>query len=636
MNGPANHRPEIDGLRAVAVIPVILFHAGFSAFRGGFVGVDVFFVLSGYLITALILRGMGEGGFSLLDFYARRARRILPALFLVMACCIPFALAWMLPSELRDFGRSLVAVSLFLSNVLFWRQGGYFSLAIDEKPLLHTWSLAVEEQFYLVFPLLRILLWRFGRRPIFHVILWTALVSLLLAEWGWRHAPTANYYLAPTRAWEILAGALCAFWPAGRGRALAGPLSATGLGLILAAVAIYRPATPSPSAYMLLPVAGAALVILFASPATLCGRLLASPPFVGVGLISYSAYLWHQPLFAFARIKGHPVLGDALAAALSVATLALAVLSWKYLERPFRQGQFAIFRSRRMVLGFAAATSMILAGLGLAAVLTDGLGQRYAPADRALAQIDADKARAYVEQRFDAHRAARFPDNGRRDVLIIGDSYAQDVFNAMAEAGSVADLNIVTRRISRNCGDFVPHHELVAHLSRDERAVCAAEGGYDDPRVMALLRQADVVVLVSAWREWQLPYLDETVRRIESVRGARVIVVGAKSFGRIDVRELLAVPASRRPGLTNPLSPGHIRLNVRMADLGLRDFVDVQRIVCESRSRCRVFTPSGRLISYDGAHLTRDGAIFVGDRLLAGSPVLASVFAPPRDAAGGA
>jgi peptidoglycan/LPS O-acetylase OafA/YrhL len=187
------YRPEIDGLRAVAVVPVILFHAGFETFSGGFVGVDVFFVISGYLITSLIIEDLEKGHFSIARFYERRARRILPALFFVMLCCIPFAWMWMLPHKLKDFGQSIVAVTLFASNVLFWIKDGYFSEAAELKPLLHTWSLAVEEQYYLCFPIFLIAIWRFGRPAVAALLMLIALVSLGLSEWGWRNAPSANF-----------------------------------------------------------------------------------------------------------------------------------------------------------------------------------------------------------------------------------------------------------------------------------------------------------------------------------------------------------------------------------------------------------------------------------------------------------
>ena len=205
------YRGEIDGLRALAVVPVMLFHAGFELFGGGFVGVDVFFVISGYLITTILIEDIENKRFSIINFYERRARRILPALFFVIFACIPFAWMWMDLSQMRDFSQSLVALSLFASNILFWTESGYFAGAAEEKPLLHTWSLAVEEQYYLLFPIFLILAWRFGKNRVFWIIVFMSALSLLLSEWGWRNDAIANFYLAPTRAWELFAGSIAAF-----------------------------------------------------------------------------------------------------------------------------------------------------------------------------------------------------------------------------------------------------------------------------------------------------------------------------------------------------------------------------------------------------------------------------------------
>jgi peptidoglycan/LPS O-acetylase OafA/YrhL len=207
-----DYRPEIDGLRALAVLPVILFHAGFETFSGGFVGVDVFFVISGYLITTIILKELEQDDFSIARFYERRARRILPALFLVMFVCIPFAWLWLLPDDMQRFSQSLVAVSTFVSNLLFWQESGYFDTAAELKPLLHTWSLAVEEQYYVLFPLFLVLVWPFGKRWILVLLALGAVLSLSLAEWGSFRRPAATFYLLPTRGWELLLGALIAFY----------------------------------------------------------------------------------------------------------------------------------------------------------------------------------------------------------------------------------------------------------------------------------------------------------------------------------------------------------------------------------------------------------------------------------------
>ena len=331
------YRAEIDGLRALAVVPVILFHAGFELFSGGFVGVDVFFVISGYLITTILIEDIENKRFSIVNFYERRARRILPALFFVMLVCIPFAWMWMLPSQMKDFSQSLVAVSLFASNILFWRESGYFAAAAEEKPLLHTWSLAVEEQYYVLFPIFLILAWRFGKNRVFWMIVVMAAISLLLSEWGWRNKATANFYLAPTRAWELFAGSIAAFIVQKQGVQKNNLLATLGLAAIIFSIFFYDKTTPFPSVYALVPVLGVVLLVLYADKETLAAKLLSTKGFVGIGLISYSAYLWHQPLFAFTRISSleHPSL--LLMSTLSILSIILAYLSWCYIEKPFRR-----------------------------------------------------------------------------------------------------------------------------------------------------------------------------------------------------------------------------------------------------------------------------------------------------------
>ena len=330
------YRAEIDGLRALAVVPVILFHAGFELFNGGFVGVDVFFVISGYLITTILIEDIENQRFSLVNFYERRARRILPALYFVMFVCIPFAWMWMIPSQMKDFSHSLIAVSLFASNILFWRTSGYFDAAAEEKPLLHTWSLAVEEQYYLLFPIFLFLAWRYGKNRVFWIIIVMSSISLLLSEWGWRNKATANFYLAPTRAWELFFGSIAAFIAQKKGVQKNNFLALLGLTSIIFSIFAYDESTPFPSIYALVPVLGVVLLILYADKETIAGKLLGTKGFVGIGLISYSAYLWHQPLFAFARIRSleHPSLF--LMSLLSLTSLLLAYFSWRYIEAPFR------------------------------------------------------------------------------------------------------------------------------------------------------------------------------------------------------------------------------------------------------------------------------------------------------------
>lgn len=369
-----NYRREVDGLRALAVLPVILFHAGFPAFAGGFIGVDIFFVLSGYLITGILLGDLESGRFSIATFYERRARRILPALFVVLLACLPFAWAWLLPSDMQSFSESLAAVAVFSSNLLFAHDTGYFSTANELKPLLHTWSLAVEEQFYLFFPLLLALTWRLGRRGMMAVIAVLSLASLYAAWHGVRQDPATTFYLLHARAWELAIGALVALHLDGRPRlalpaAGAEALALAGLALVLASMATCDQTTPFPSLYTLPPTLGTALLLLAAGPATRTGRLLGSRALVGVGLISYSAYLWHQPLFAFARHRSLDEPGAALYLALGALSLPLAWLTWRYVEQPFRdRGKI----SRKAVFAMAIGGSAVLAGIGLFGHYTKG------------------------------------------------------------------------------------------------------------------------------------------------------------------------------------------------------------------------------------------------------------------------
>ncbi|MBP1857325.1 acyltransferase family protein [Rhizobium herbae] len=376
-----NYRREIDGLRSVAVIPVVLFHAGFQLFSGGFIGVDIFFVISGYLITSIIIAERDRGVFSLLKFYERRARRILPVLFFVLLCCLPFAWVWMLPAQMASFARSIIAVCLFGSNFLFWHEsGGYFAAASEEQPLLHTWSLAVEEQYYMLFPLFVMLMWRFGRHALIGAIAAVALASLLLAQYGSVNFTTANFYLPNTRAWELLAGSLCAFLLAGGRQYSSNILSLTGLAIIVFSIFAYDEATPFPSLYALVPVLGAVLVILFASAGTLTAQLLSTRPMVGVGLISYSLYLWHQPVFALARIRGLTEPSMALMSLLALACVGLAYLSWRFIETPFRKGSgVQLLPTPARMLGGGAITAALFIGIGLYGVSDNGLQFRLPP-----------------------------------------------------------------------------------------------------------------------------------------------------------------------------------------------------------------------------------------------------------------
>lgn len=372
------YRAEIDGLRSIAVLPVMLFHGGIAGFSGGFVGVDVFFVISGYLITSLILGEMSRGEFTLLGFYERRARRILPALFLVIACCLPIAWLWMLPPELQEFGRSVMAVLLFLSNFLFFQEAGYFGPNVDLMPLIHTWSLAVEEQFYLLYPLFLMILFRFGTASIASLLSFMALLSLLLSGFFSASMPDFAFYLLPTRAWELFFGALAALHLAGNPISglpimLRNIAALLGLSMIGYAVVSFDDSTVFPGWAALIPVTGTVLIILFAQSGTWVNRILQLRPLVFIGLISYSAYLWHQPLFAFARLRSFEQPGAGMYLVLIVLSLLLAWLSWRFVETPFRNRKKL---ARSQVFRAVSYSAIVLLGIGITLDSNEGYPSR--------------------------------------------------------------------------------------------------------------------------------------------------------------------------------------------------------------------------------------------------------------------
>ncbi len=369
------YRPEIDGLRAVAVLPVILFHAGFAPFSGGYVGVDVFFVISGYLITSILLKDLSTGTFTLTRFYERRARRILPALFLIFMVSTIAAWILLLPDEMKDFTGSLAAATTFWSNIYFWQGSGYFGGPAELKPLLHTWSLGVEEQYYILFPLFLMLAWGLGRKKIIIILASLFGLSLIGAHLGALNGSNGVFFLLPTRMWELLLGIFAAFYLARTDiKQLSKPvneaLGLAGLAMILAAVFLFDENTPTPGLPLLLPTLGALLIILCGQDKnTLIYKVLSFTPLVWIGLISYSAYLWHQPLLAFARHYTYEDTPPWLLGALCLATLPLSYLSWRFVEQPFRRKDGF---SRRFIFTASAIGIVFFSALGAAGYFSNG------------------------------------------------------------------------------------------------------------------------------------------------------------------------------------------------------------------------------------------------------------------------
>lgn len=379
------YRKDIDGLRAIAVLSVLLFHAGFELFSGGYVGVDVFFVISGYLITTIIVREIETEKFSIAAFYERRFRRILPALLVVVIVSFLFGLFLLHPKHLYDLAQSVVATGVFSSNILFYFETGYFNGPAEFKPLLHTWSLAVEEQYYIFFPLLMILIAKKFERKYMQWLVWLTLASLMLCIIGTRIDASAAFYMIPARAWEFLVGGLLAInlLPKIKSAYICEVLSITGLLLVLFSVMNYSSVTVFPGVAAIVPALGTMLIIHSGLGAnTFVSKILSLKPIVFIGLISYSLYLWHWPVVVYSKYVSI-IEPDPSQLALMISVMfVLSILTWKFVEIPFRTKR--IFEQRRPFFLALSSVSFAVIALGFFIINMNGLQARYGHGQLAL------------------------------------------------------------------------------------------------------------------------------------------------------------------------------------------------------------------------------------------------------------
>lgn len=452
MSHSITYRADIDGLRALAVIAVVVYHAeivlGPVAFSGGFLGVDVFFVISGFLIASLLCRELRDTGrVSIAQFYDRRLRRIAPALILTCLVTIFAAQLILLPHELERFNLSLLATLGFVANIFFWSEIGYFSAAADQQPFLHMWSLAVEEQYYVVFPLaLWVSVRWLGWRNTIVLISIFLLVSATLHAWGAVAMRSASFYLTPFRVWELLAGALIAI--AGTRWAILVPavrsvFGVVGAGLVLVPMVTFDPlAATSVFPVTLAAVAGTCMIIL-AGPLSVVGKLLSLRPMVDVGLISYSLYLVHQPILAFARVRSLEHPSETLMMVLALLCLPLAYLSWRFVETPFRRSNRV---GLRFFYGSLTTAGLMIVAVGLGAIQA-GIGQRWHPDTLAIAEtVNAPTNGLSTVCHGDLTSPDCATDDAPRTVLW-GDSYIMHLVPGLVAQG--VSFRQLTRRSCR-------------------------------------------------------------------------------------------------------------------------------------------------------------------------------------------
>ncbi|MDJ1112935.1 acyltransferase family protein [Microbacterium dauci] len=617
MSAGTKYLPHVDGLRAFAVLPVVLFHLGAQWIPGGFVGVDTFFVISGYLITGILWREMDtEPGdprrFSIWVFYQRRALRILPALVVVFAAVVVMSAFVQSPAAQAALGSQVLAATLFVSNFYFWQNEDYFAADPSSQPLLHTWSLAVEEQFYLLFPLLLFLVARWMRRHVLAVLAAIIALSLAASIVVTAHEPGTAFYLLPTRAWELGAGALLAVWQLRRGRTSSSPwIAAVGLVLVVGSVFLIDKSMPFPGAVAIAPVLGAVLLIGWAR-GTWVGRVLEFRPFIYIGTISYSLYLWHWPVIVFWRTMTGNAIDPLEMVGLFAASFLLAAASTAWIERPFRTRRIRDLSARRVLIP-ATAVIVVCATVG-------GLWTRYhfspIPVPAAVQEIAetaeyADTA-DYREQfrrgtcffsgketgAFDTYDkdVCATPDPDAENVLVIGDSHGAMWWRGLDLA--YPDAHVMQATASGCFGLQTGGGEDECLELRDWVWDELLPGG-----------GIDVVVLAGRWNPDTLPAVERSIETL-TAQGIRTIVMGPTVEYDGDLPLLLARSVQFDSSFDFETLRVHQRDEVNAQartiaeSAGAETYIDVIDLLCGDDVECVLRAPDGTPMQFDYGHLT--------------------------------
>jgi peptidoglycan/LPS O-acetylase OafA/YrhL len=622
--GGLGHRRDIDGLRAVAIIPVVLFHFGMRGITGGFVGVDVFFVISGYLITGIIFREMGDGTYSIVDFYDRRIRRIFPALITVLIACLVISFSFDLPTSIKGTSRATVAALLFYSNFYFNGVSDYFDEAIKLNPLLHTWSLSVEEQFYVVFPLLAFAIRTFDRNGKVRILASMAVVSLAWSIWLVQVDRSAGFYLPQSRSWELLLGSILTLGVIPEVHRWKAEVTAlAGLLLILGSVVFLSEDSTFPGIGALAPAIGAAAIIhsgLGAS--TIVGRILSTRPMVGVGVISYSMYLWHWPMIAFYRaFYGEPSRSTKIE--LVIAVIAISALSLKYIERPFRSKPHLLTRLQTLVAGGVAVAALALAAtisvpvaLRVRQISADAIAvddySNYDPA------TDYRAGRCFLSSRFNSFKSFDIEnclhiDQARSNVLLIGDSHAAHLW-----------IGLTTR---------YPEINFLQATSSGCKPVIMASGAKRCTDLMNMVfndflpnHHVDGIILSGDWDEGDLAAIERTVEFIQKLTD-RTFVIGPspsyiKPLPMILARQMLN---GSRIIQAEILRPEQMLIDEKFENRlahGSASYISLYKAICTNE--CLLWSEKNEPLQFDSNHFTKRGSIkvagIIGSKMFRRSP----------------
>jgi len=616
------YRKDIDGLRAVAVVSVLFYHLKLKVW-GGFIGVDVFFVISGFLISSGIFREIAESRFSLSSFYQRRIRRIFPALIVMMAVSTVAACIFLMPSELEGFAKSLLAATGSVSNFFFWLHSGYFDTAAADQPLLHTWSLGVEEQFYIFFPIFLVCIRRFFPRHLKVSILCLATASFALSAVGAYMFVTATFYLPLTRAWELLLGTILSldFFPRVSSALVRNIMSAAGLLMIVVAAFAYDIYTPFPGIAALPPCLGAALIIAAGqSGDSWVARLLSLRPIVFLGLISYSLYLWHWPFIVFQRQSIIQIPGASernIKLGVLCLSVIVATLSWKFIEGPFRKGKLTL--KGKSAFAFAAASSVVLLLAGSAILVARGFPSRYTPEEVQVASYAGENVSGpyrigtcYINStraNFSPASCLRV-DPSRENVLLFGDSHAAQLWYGLAKVSP--NINFL-EATSSGCEPTLSHRAL-------DTERCDAIMDYVINKFLPT-QHVDAVLLTARWEEGDLNALASTLAHLKEQK-VNVILLGPIIQYDSALPRLLALSLIRND---SSLPARHELIKYRTLDAEMAalastkwhvQYISYFKLLCND-TQCDRYASKDVPLQFDYGHLTSEGSLLVAQRMKA-------------------
>ena len=612
------YRPEIDGLRAIAVISVIFYHAQITFFSqkifvGGFIGVDIFFVISGYLITSIILKELViKGSFSFKNFYERRARRILPVLLFVILASLPFAWNYLLPSIFIDFSKTILFSLGFSSNFYFNYSASDYFASHPYKPFLHTWSLSIEEQFYIIFPLILIIIFKYFKKYLFAFLLIGFFTSLLIADWASIKYSSKAFYLIVTRAWELIAGSILAYFQIIKGyraknRFLNLSMPSIGILLIFLSIFFFKDEVPHPSFYTLLPIFGVCLVIWFSNKDELITKILSSKFFVGIGLISYSLYLWHYPIFVFNDI----IKTDYNLFILIIIISILSIFSYFYIELPARNRN----NKFRSILLLIFSTFIFLLYFNFNVLLKNGYEKRFYYSDTyKLSNLEHDKSISNFMKNYNYENY-----DERKNVLVVGNCFGWDILKILSKTNLTKEYYF-SSAILENKNHAFQINYLYNFLTNKKTNI--KFNNITDKQY----KNAEYIILASEYTNADLEILDELIAILKSDNKKVLIftqVAHQHTFNNLSLLDTFVYKNKTFPNDEN-LKKIERQLytsyeNANNFDLKIKDdsiLFDRRNIFCDrDKKSCYVVTDENYKIYWDVGHFTDKATEFFAKKV---------------------